>query len=78
MQEPHSSFDYKGHHVEVSITPVSDRWHWSYRIDDSSPYELNDTAESSHARALQYASEDARGRIDGMANVQGAVGSNGT
>lgn len=74
MQQPQPSFDYKGHHVEVSITQVADRWHWSYRIDDSSPYELNDTAESSHARALQYAWDDARHRIDSMEHGTGTAG----
>lgn len=75
MQEPQLSFGYKGHHVEVSITQISDRWHWSYRIDDSSPYELNDTAESTHARALQYASDDAKHRIDNTDPAIGAMGS---
>lgn len=78
MQEPQMSFDYNGHHVQVAITQISDRWHWSYRIDDSSPYELNDTAESSHARALQYASDDARHRIDTMDPAMGTKGSKDT
>ncbi len=71
MQAPQQSFDYQGHHVEVAITKVADRWHWSYRIDDSSPYELNDTAESSQSRALQYACADARNRIDNLAHRNG-------
>ena len=75
MQQPQLSFDYNGRHVVVSITQISDRWHWSYQIDDSSPYELNDTAESSHARALQYASDDAKHRIDDMDHATGTTDS---
>ena len=67
MSEPQRKFKYKGHQVEIDLKAVGDRWHWSYRIGASSPFELNDTGESSEARALLYAWTDARGRIDCMA-----------
>ncbi len=65
--EPQRKFNYKNHPVDIDLKRVGDRWHWSYRIGNSSPYELNDTGESSEERALSYAFNDARGRIDAMA-----------
>lgn len=65
--EPQRNFKYKNQQVEIDLKKVGDRWHWSYRIGNSSPYELNDTGESSEDRALLYAFNDARGRIDAMA-----------
>lgn len=67
MKEPQRKFNYKGLPVEIDLKKVGDRWHWSYRISSSSPYELQDTGESSEERALLYAFNDARGRIDAMA-----------
>lgn len=64
MDEPQKQFNYKGCQVQIDLTTVGDRWHWSYRIDDSSPFELSDAAESSEQRALLYAWTDARRRID--------------
>ncbi len=66
MNQPQSIFNYKGYHVEIDLKAVGDRWHSSYRIGDSCPNELDETRESSQARALLYASNDARGRIDRM------------
>ena len=56
----------KRHRVEIDLRAVGDRWHWSYQIDGSSPFELSDSGESSQERALLYAWNDARGRIDNM------------
>ncbi len=66
MDEPQRKFKYKGHHVDIDLKTVAGRWHWSYQIDGSSPFELSDTGESSEARALLYAWTDARRRIDTM------------
>ena len=67
MEEPQRKFHYKSQPVEIDLKKVGDRWHWSYRIGNSSPYELNDTGASSEKRALLYAFNDARARIDLMA-----------
>lgn len=67
MNEPQRNFKYRGHQVSIDLRPVAGRWHWSYRIDNSSPYELSDSGESSEGRALLYAWTDARGRIESMA-----------
>ena len=64
MAQPQKQFSYQGRHVQIDLKPIGNRWHWSYRIDDSSPFELSDTAESSEQRALLYAWTDARHRID--------------
>lgn len=64
MNEPQKKFRYKGHQVDIDLTTVGDRWHWSYQIDGSSPFELSDAGESSQERALLYAWTDARSRID--------------
>ena len=64
MEEPQRKFSYKGCHVDIALRMMGDRWHWSYQIDGSSPFELSDAAESSETRALLYAWTDARRRID--------------
>ena len=67
MDEPQKESAYKGHRIRIDLKKVADRWHWSYQIDGSSPFELLDTGESSEKRALLYAWTDARGRIDNQA-----------
>ena len=66
MQEPCRKFNYKNMPVEIDLKKIDERWHWSYRIGNSSPYQLNDAGESSEERALSYAFNDARRRIDVM------------
>jgi hypothetical protein len=64
MAERETEFHYKGHDVAITLVERQGAWHWSYVMDGTSRFELQQpglpTAEMAHVEATR----DAKERID--------------
>ena len=61
-----TSFEHKGHQVEILVTGVGKKFHWSYRIDGAEPVPLDESGARTHDLAVLEAAQAAKARIDRM------------
>jgi hypothetical protein len=64
MAELETEFHYKGHDIAITLVEREGAWHWSYVMDATSRFELQQLGWPSSEAAHLEAIRDAKERID--------------